>query len=800
MDDTDVVQPENTDWNRLKKDNVNTHHMKWPLAALCVGAATAGRGSWDGTANSIHFYSDSYGEYGYNPSWKPGQTERHFLDLGRAPQRTMLPNWNNEMRRGFSLTLWDRDWDTAQANEEARANRYQKTIERARNLEVLGRYRESLRLYEQIASGPALVSFVRDRRELLTGRRGKPTGALAQYLRARYIKQFQPGNEGLARQIMDGVPNPPPWLAPHVQYAQAGDGHAYWKVAQAFPNHPRGDAARLMTAVKLLEESSSPTAEDLALARKALKPLLSDASSPYRWRATGWNVRIDFLKGHIDLALKGYFRQLEISKTDAERFDVYESIAVCYAAQGLRDRQIVAWLRQRPLDASNELDEYGIDQGDTQRAWGALAIREEMPNLTSSQMARLLAKLRSDQELLASYISFRIEDTELSLEQERNLAQFATAALENFARPKAEVLARTAQIQYNTGQYARARKTSERGMRAAGPIEGRERARYVHAASLARLNEPRSAMALYRRIEDSDAPSYLRQAAMEARALLEEHHGDPVQAALLYRQLEYGDDVAYLVDAKLTPEQVGRFISAVGRSADRPVLQYALGMRYLRRGQYSRARSAFSRLTKSQRLRAGMSVKDFNERKQWFDEDGFIANHDPLTTVRDLEALDRKARRARSDEARAQALYDQAAYIYKRKHLLFYSAGLWQGSRAWMTDVNWNRIFNTDRDFALLDKHRNEHECLAHTMRLCREVIEKHPTAKVRTKALYTGGLAAVMLGNLNDQWRQRGYELQTRGLGWLEELATAKPSDPLAKSARKYADEWASRPDEYIP
>lgn len=767
-------------------------HSSLRLTALLAISSLSGIAlcSWDGIADSVHFYSKD--RWYYEGEGGAGRS-RHFLDFGRAPQPWMVPGWNNEMQRGAG-SYSDFHWEERRQEEHARTARRIATTQHARNLETAGHFAESARAYESLGSTSELKSFVRDRRELARHLSGRPSGATALYLQATYLNIFGENEGERAKKILKGIQDAPDFLRPHLAYVMASEqdtAEAYLDVAAKHPRHPRALAAKMM-AVRQLLSANDASAEQISLAKQMLPSLLT-SGSPYRWSALGWAARIDYLAGNYDQALQGYFRQLELAETDGQLRNVYGSISLCYEHQGLIDRQIVALLKQRELFTSSDRTEYGPieTRGDYDRAESANVIRRLFPKMNAGRRTAFNDRLKRDQDVLAEYLAHRIEDTQLSLNDEQNLTNFALDLAANFRSPKAKLAARISQLCFNTGQFERARRWSERGIKGAGTSEDHGRAAYVHATALARTGHISQGSRELWTLAHSSAPRYLRQAAQEARATMEEGRGNFVEALRSYHAIHYRGDAAFLADAKMTPGQLSQFIATLPRS-ERPVYQFTLGMRYLRIGDYRQSRRAFSRLSRDQRLHAGMTAKEFQGEAGWFGDEGYPKGVDPLQTVSDLERLAQGAKTGRTANERAQALYDQASYIYKRKHLLFYSLGLWQGQRMILTDLFWSDTFNGPQDEKAFSRHQDEHECLAHTMRLCGEVIAKYPHSPIRVKALYTGALASQQLSHLNTKWRVRGELPSRRSVKWMSLLVKEYPQHPLAKDAAKYAKIWA--------
>lgn len=771
------------------------------IAVLALGGLYA-VASFDGKVDSVHFYG----------SLKSGNK----VDFGRAPIGVRMVGWTNEPERGGTVSTsgWDIDepnqWDSAWTYSQNRIH------QKARNFESSGDFQSALGRYQLLWQGPGMAAFVKDREEVFKLSAGKDNPALQQYLRARYLIEFGERKRGF--ELMNSIQNPPKYLKPHVLYAQAGNvqggreavANAYIEAYWADRKAPRAESALIMAARSLLQEGSqsNPSSVQISKADRILNRLLSEfPRTRFRQNATGWLGRVALLRSEYALASKHYTAQTKSPKTE-EAWMAYSSLADLSRATGRADKAALYLLQQFNLKSRSKF-----------HLQGAQALAQVFEGLNSEQAKAVQLAIRQDPSLLDAYIGFRIEHTELDPAQESNLMTFATSALQEMKSPPASLTSRVAQINYNAGRYVSARLLAQKSLRLRTDSEDKARAQYVLAGSLARLGQPKEAIREGERLLQPTTPGYLRQGAAEFLALQHERHGDPLRALDLYIGLGYQYDAAFLADARLTPTQLKRFLSrspkyqprslrsmeAYGHdygdindgSPSRDALQYTLGMRYLRQENYTQARRAFLKLPRETRTNWGMLAKN---RKEMLNSDGSLGWDrapkvvDPIDIVAKLENLTRLSKSSKSADARAQAIYDKAAFIYKERNLLFYSPSIWQGQRAFAFDYFWSEAINGPADKAALDRHLNEHECLAQSMRLCEEIVSKYPKSKVMPKALYTAAISAERLSNLNTTWRTRGEPLLQKAINRLDRLIKDYPGDALAKPAAKYKKEFAKQ------
>jgi len=743
--------------------------------------------SWDGVAESIHFYTIDRWLGNDGPA----------IDFGRVPQRIMEPCVTNELQRAgtsFGYACRPRLW--WEVDNEARFNRI-----RARNFEVRGQYRRALRAYRLSDTTPA---FNREREELFQAAHFETISGLQAYLKARYRLDYGFKGKGVPQDkyfartktfLAIRAIEPTQTLKPFIAYTLAAESplgperaHRYLAAYKLAPKSPRAEEAFVMSIRSLLSErkAGKPSPQDVKEAKNLLLDFLKKyPHTRFYHNALGWLGRCAFLRNDVEGAMAYYARQTSKKFPEEQRWQGYESIAKACQLTGRPDGRILAILRQRSLHCDQKQH---IDSGDQ--------LRNTFGALTQPETQKVMAAIRRDPDLLESYVAFRIEDTKLSPKGEQTLLQFSTSALSKMPKASPILVARIAQLSYNDGQYRASQTLAQRVLRSQSDPETRARARYVLAASQVRRGLPKAAIEQYKILIRDNPPDYMKRSAQEYLALLEERHGNPEHATDLYRRLDYKEDLAYMVDARLTPAQLKHYVATLRPGQTKNILTYTLGMRYLRLDDYRNARQAFQRLPKTIRKNWGLTP---GERRKLEGEDHTLSYEvapkvrDPLIVVAKLENLTRRANRGATPAGRAQALYDKAAYIYKERHLLFYSAALWRGGRAFSFDLFWSKTVNDKSDEKILERHCYEHECLAHCMKICEDLIRRYPNSPLVPKALYIEALSADHLSRLNGWWRKRKGHLVEIAVNRLNLLAQNFPHDPLAKPAKKYASEFVS-------
>src|SRR5262249_43376935 len=126
-----------------------------------------------------------------------------------------------------------------------------------------------------------------------------------------------------------------------------------------------------------------------------------------------------------------------------------------------------------------------------------------------------------------------------------------------------------------------------------------------------------------------------------------------------------------------------------------------------------------------------------------------------LKTAEDLERLEREAAEARGDEAKAEALYQLASYLYPASTLLFYNPSLWDGARHYkLEELEFGNGFRAPGEAQLLWKHTEEHEPVARALEIYLDVVHRFPNTRAARDALYTAAVCHERLSDYNNHWR----------------------------------------------
>lgn len=269
----------------------------------------------------------------------------------------------------------------------------------------------------------------------------------------------------------------------------------------------------------------------------------------------------------------------------------------------------------------------------------------------------------------------------------------------------------------------------------------------------------------------------LTEGARRLIAMAAEDAGDISGALEQYLALNYDTDVAYFIDVLMTPEQLAAFIETNPRADNQDELLYALGVRYLRDGRYTEARATFARVRTTQessdtarfyeRRYKSPDNGEFDPKYQFLNDyndetDELIHHHGILAqwvlrdikTADDLQLLERRAEIAVGDEAKAEALYQFASYLYEGSHLVFYNPAAWQGGRG-ATIVNYDEShYRAPNEAQTLWAYMQRHESLSRALVIYLDVAQRFPNTRAARDALYTAAVCHERLATYNDYWR----------------------------------------------
>jgi TolA-binding protein len=295
--------------------------------------------------------------------------------------------------------------------------------------------------------------------------------------------------------------------------------------------------------------------------------------------------------------------------------------------------------------------------------------------------------------------------------------------------------------------------------------------------------------------------SRIVESARRMLAMIAEDAGDLDGALSQYIALDYHLDVAYFIDVLMTTDQLAGFIQRHPDSPKTNEFLYELGLRYLRANHWDDARQMFARVRVASspdfdfypgggKCTYGNVALGCNDPK----EPTYDGEEKPIITARlvmhdtqtanDLEALERAANQAGTDEAKAEALYQLASYQFEASSLLFYNPIAWTGARyGSLSQLAGEGRYRVANETQILWNYMQEHDRLARALKIYLEVVNRFPRTRAARDSLYSAAVCHERLSNSNPYWRS-AYE---SGLHAGERMVT-------------YADVKAAYPNYQMP
>lgn len=301
---------------------------------------------------------------------------------------------------------------------------------------------------------------------------------------------------------------------------------------------------------------------------------------------------------------------------------------------------------------------------------------------------------------------------------------------------------------------------------ASGP-RGNERASalWVRGVAEYKLKEFAASRRTFETLIDEFPNGDLTEGARRYVAMAAEDAGDLDAALEQYLALKYADDTAYFVDVLMTPEQLASFVERHADSPARDVLLYSLGVRLMRDHRFAEARATYARVrTNEQVSESGESSSRCDQEyppphcgdvknSRWEAPEGvwpaWVARD--IKTMDELEHLEARAASAAGDEAKAEALYQLASYLYQSSPLAFYNPAAWKGGRFY--SFYYDQQFRAPGERQLMRRYMESHEPVVRALKIYLQIAEDYPRTRAARDALYTAAVAHERLKGFELYW-----------------------------------------------
>jgi outer membrane protein assembly factor BamD (BamD/ComL family) len=570
------------------------------------------------------------------------------------------------------------------------------------------------------------------------------------------------------------------YLRAAILYRQEKMGEAaraFSELAARYPRSEKREAALYMNGVALLrlhcppggdETQKDGGCEEAPVVREAFRRVLREyPRGRYALDARGWLARLALDEGDRATALAEYYRLLSVATDPRTKGSLLVSLRLTRHHADAEDmRRVEAELADEPaaalIYAYHNIYNYAPSAG-----FYLLDCKDEF--------------VKTDEEDRQEF-SRQTERQELA-----RIGAFTTRLLQRYPHTALSggFALRLAQAQLELGEHKAALQSATRALQLGAKDRERVEALWVKGASEWRLRDYAASRRTLKQLIAEFPRSDLAEGAGRIVAMAAEDAGDLDGALEQYIALNYEDDFAYFVDVLMTPEQLAGFIARHSNSPRLNDLNYALAVRYLRVNRWAEARAALGKVKVTEERYAGTfySFESSGDGQRHF----FKQSDDPIEfrskgttakmpseargvaarwlwrdmkTVEDLERLENTAAAAQGDEAKAEALYQLASYLYQGSSLLFYNPGLWGGVRHYkLEDLESNNGYRAPGEAQLLYRSAQEHEPVAHALKIYLDIVTRFPNTQAARDALYTAAVCHERLSGYNMHWRN-AYEL----------------------------------------
>jgi TolA-binding protein len=750
----------------------------WLLLYAVAGAGVVVGCGWMGTEHSVRFHS-----------WR---TER---DFGRLPPLPFKARAGRPQRSGDAeeetalITQEDADaaWKTADektaggdlaaarkllldflANSESCRESCQSRRNSAADLldamsaldsgtsdAVVRSYVDARRAYDSWLAGQSTVEPVRAALELIPRDKNLDDNAL--YLRAAILYRENRKEES---------------------------AQAFGELIARHPRSEKREAALLMSGMATMKGSASfggeyATATDACpecrdegwqAARASFLRLLKEyPRGRYRADARGWLAYLSARVGDTAEALVEYYRLLG-DASEAVRVEARTSLTLIRGEADDDDMKRVESMLAAEPETALTYAYHNIYNYQPRSSMDAEASSESNP---FEEYSNENYRWQAEQEEKAR--------ATLSRKELARVAAFATRLMRRHPRGGAGggFALRVAQADLELGDARGALELARRALGEGVRDNERAAALWVKAVAEHRLREFDDARRTLSVLLAEYPQGDLTEGARRLLAMAAEDAGDIDAALEQYLALDYSDDMAYFVDVLMTPEQLASFVETHAEAKQHNELLYALGVRYLRAGRWNDARQTLARVvtTRGRKYDSpnwfGDSWSESGEKKkeedpkyrflyEYADEEGSTRDGGVLAqwvlrdvkTANDLERLEREAAQAAGDEARAEALYQFASYMYEGSNLLFYNPSAWAGRREQIFANYEESRYRAPAEGVRIWRYMQEHEAAAHALSVYLDVARRYPETRAARDALYTAAVCHERLSNFSSYWR----------------------------------------------
>ncbi len=539
---------------------------------------------------------------------------------------------------------------------------------------------------------------------------------------------------------------------------------AFRTLLQKYPRSEKREAAYLMAeraAIQVYKEALQSADNEIDQSRKRAREsamqlyrdgLREFPRGEYAIDLRGWVAYLDSMEGNYAAAMAKYYRSLSVATNPLDRQSLLISLR-------LTRHKITA-------DDLRKVEEDLLDEPVPALTYAYHVLYNYLPNVEFYEdydSDRYSNEENEEAREAAREKEGRQEKEQIVAFIHRLLRRHPGSAMSG------GFLLRLSQAQMELNDAAAARASVVRALGTGLKSRDRLDALWIKGASEFRLQQHAAARRTLQQLIAEDPSGELAEGAGRLIAMAAEDMGDLDGALEQYIRLDYKEDIAYFADVLLTPEQLAGFLARHPASPKANELQYALAVRYLRLHRWNEARAALAKVKVTQR-----------GEPDWYDSSD--ADEDPVEfrtsrntaktpsdtpgvasrwiwrdqkTIDDLERMEREIAAATDDEAKAEAMYQMASYLYQGSSLLFYNPAFWEGSRHYKLDeLEYTDGFRAPGEAQIFNAHMREHEPVVHALNIYLDLINRFPKTRAARDAMYTAAVCHERLSDYNSYWR----------------------------------------------
>ena len=476
--------------------------------------------------------------------------------------------------------------------------------------------------------------------------------------------------------------------------------------------------------------------------------MLEFPKSRYSNDARGWLAYLYRRGGERAAALAEYYRLLGSPNDLSARLEAKKSLQII--GQDYDD------------DTLDKVEELIRNDVDASMAYAYHRIYNHATDLTYVSTSNVWYYMAdyNDDEVKAVEDMHRKGDHELE-----RVARFATSMMRKYpaARVSAGFVLRVAEAQLESRNFTDGLAMARKALALGVDGELKSQALWI-VGSCEHVNEDlNAARSTFEKLIAEFPRSKHADGARRLLAIVAEDRGDLEAALEFYLALNYKYDVAYYVEVLMPTDRLAKFIKDRPKVSRDNKLLYSLGLRYMRDNRWNEARETLALVTSETDFDTNAydpeGEKRFAKNTGWgYGESDTIKTEwimQDLKTIDTLENMEHAIDVAPDDEAKPEAMYQLASFLFGSDDLLFYNPAAWQGMRSDLLEqLQLGDNMRLPGESAAILRHAQSHDRMARAIPIYIEIANRFPNTRAAKDALYSAAVAHERLSGASNYWR----------------------------------------------